>query len=149
MSTPSWAMEAPKPSPSTTSTAAAAPASAAAATSNASTGTSTTAKTCVGMFFLIVNLGLCVLMAYTGTYRISTLYCITTDHRLGAEGIALATSINDTANVFVGLYMILFATILFTYECIQLCPCAYLDTVYKKNFGFLYGTFTKAAYMLL
>lgn len=63
-------------------------------------------------------------------------------------GCASATSVNDTANVFVGLYMILFAAILFTYEVIQIRPCDALDTMYKKNFGFLYGTITKSLYML-
>jgi hypothetical protein len=63
-------------------------------------------------------------------------------------GVALASGLDDTSNVFVGLYMILFAAILFTYECIQLYPCTYLDNLYKKNFGFLYGSVTKSAYML-
>ena len=64
-------------------------------------------------------------------------------------GVALAQGVNDTANVFVGLYMILFAAILFTYEIIQIRPCQWIDDVYKKNFGFLYGTVTKSLYMFL
>jgi hypothetical protein len=66
----------------------------------------------------------------------------------GALGIANTTSVKDTALVFVGLYMILFAAIIFLYELIQIRPCGYIDEVWKKNFGFLYGQGGKSLFII-
>lgn len=62
MSTPAW-VEPAKVSAPVSGTSAAAPAAPADA---AGSNDGTAAKTCVAIFFLVVNLGLCVLMAYTG-----------------------------------------------------------------------------------
>lgn len=67
----------------------------------------------------------------------------------GALGIKDANSVNDTGLVFIGLYMHIFAAILFCYEAIQIRPCEILDTFYKRNFGFLYGPNGKGAYLIL
>lgn len=67
----------------------------------------------------------------------------------GALGIKEANSVNDTGLVFIGLYMHIFAAILFCYEAIQIRPCDVLDTFYKRNFGFLYGPNGKGAYLIL
>ena len=65
----------------------------------------------------------------------------------GAIGIKNAGSVEDTGTVFVGLYLILFASILFIYELAQVCPCSALDNLWKRNFGFLYGPNGKGLYM--
>jgi hypothetical protein len=67
----------------------------------------------------------------------------------GALGIKNANSVSDTGLVFIGLYMHIFAAILFCYEAIQIRPCDVLDTFYKRNFGFLYGPNGKGAYLIL
>jgi hypothetical protein len=67
----------------------------------------------------------------------------------GALGIKNANNVNDTGLVFIGLYMHIFAAILFCYEAIQIRPCDVLDTFYKRNFGFLYGPNGKGAYLIL
>lgn len=67
----------------------------------------------------------------------------------GALGIGTANSINDTAAVFVGLYMILLAGILVTYEVSQLSRFVWLDNIVKKNFGFLYGPFGRSIFIIL
>jgi hypothetical protein len=67
----------------------------------------------------------------------------------GALAITSADSAKDAGSIFVGLYMILFAIILFTFEVLQLMPLEALDNIYKKNFGFLYGNLGKSFYMLL
>ena len=86
----------------------------------------------VTAIFLILNLGISVMMAATG-----------------ALGVGHATSATDTGNVFVGIYMIMFAAILFTFEVVQIRPCGAVDDFYKKNFGFLYGIIGKGLYIFL
>lgn len=88
-------------------------------------------KKLVQMVFKFVNMGICVMEAATG-----------------AMGISNANSVKDTALVFVGLYMILFAAIIFLYELIQIRPCGYIDEVWKKNFGFLYGVGGKCCFII-
>eukprot|EP01035_Chromulina_nebulosa_P018030 gene18030-23671_t len=66
----------------------------------------------------------------------------------GALGVAGSTSVTDTGVVFVGIYMLIFGAILFLYEIAQVAPCSALDLLLKRNFGFLYGTFGKGAYLL-
>lgn len=49
-----------------------------------------------------------------------------------------------------GVYMILFSGLLFSFEVLQICSCCEtLDILYKKNFGFFYGVIGKASYMIL
>jgi len=79
--------------------------------------------------FTFMNMGLCVFMAATG-----------------ALGVKYSTGISDSGNAFVGVYMCLFASILFTHELIQLYPCEVLDNFGKRNFGFLYGINGKSIY---
>lgn len=67
----------------------------------------------------------------------------------GALGVGSASSINDTGTIFVGLYMIIFAAVVFIYELSQMCPGKSLDNLMKRNFGFLYGTIGKGLFILL
>lgn len=67
----------------------------------------------------------------------------------GALGVKNSSSVNDTGVVFVGIYMIVFAGILFAFEMVQIYPTETFDLPMKKNFGFLYGMFGKGFYMLL
>lgn len=89
-------------------------------------------KSLVSAILTVFNCGCCVMMAATG-----------------ALGVGAVDSEKDIGVVFVGLYMILFAAILFCYETIQIKPCAALDNFYKRNFGFLYGPMGKGLYMFL
>ena len=79
-------------------------------------------------FFYILNLGIPVFLAYTGVMGLITLE---------------SYSATSTATVFQAIYMILFATLLFVFEAIQICPCESVDNVIKRNFGFFYGVFGK------
>ena len=67
----------------------------------------------------------------------------------GALVVAKADGVDDTGIVFIGLYMCLFAAILFCYELIQIKPIEKLDGIYKENFGFLYGPNGRGIYMFL
>lgn len=67
----------------------------------------------------------------------------------GALVILEAEDVNDTGIVFIGLYMCLFAAILFCYELIQVKPIEKIDNIYKENFGFLYGPIGRGVYMFL
>ena len=78
--------------------------------------------------FYIFNLGIPVFLAYTGVMGLITLKEYTAQ---------------STSTVFQSVYMILFATLLFVFEAIQICPCEAVDNVIKRNFGFFYGVFGK------
>lgn len=86
----------------------------------------------VQTLFLVVNLGMAIFMAATG-----------------ALGVGSADSINDTGNIFVGIYMFLFACIAFIFEVVQFCPGSSIEIIIRRNFGFLYGTIGKSLYTLL
>ncbi len=83
-------------------------------------------------------------LAYTGAAGI-----------IAAQSVYTGTDITTTASkqqsamIFQGIYMLVFAALLFIYEAIQVCPCEFLDNAVKKNFGFLYGVYGKAAYTLM
>ena len=67
----------------------------------------------------------------------------------GALGVGSANSINDTGIIFVGLYMVLFGIILFLFELNAIKPMDFLESIYKKNFGFLYGPKGKGSFLFL
>lgn len=81
---------------------------------------------------LAINLGLSFMVAATG-----------------AIAVGDVNNVDDSGQVFVGLYIILFSAILFTFEVLQLKPNSKLDDIFKKNFGFLYGNIGKPCYLLL
>jgi len=68
---------------------------------------------------------------------------------LAIASVGSADSTDATGLIFVGLYLLIFASILFIYEIIQLLPFEALDLFYKKNFGFLYGPIGKGMFILL
>ena len=68
----------------------------------------------------------------------------------GAIGMAGVNDISKTSNLFVGLYMIIFALIFFSFECIQIAPekLATLDRIFRRNFGFLYKMKGKSIFVI-
>ena len=64
-------------------------------------------------------------------------------------GFTYVNGIDETGQVMVALYMILFAGILAIFEIIQIYPIESLDLIYRRNFGFLYGTKGKALFIIL
>jgi hypothetical protein len=68
----------------------------------------------------------------------------------GALGVEYSGDADNPVQVvFVGIYMVMFAAVIFIYEMIQLIRNEKLDTFYKKNFGFLYGPVGKGCYYLI
>ena len=53
--------------------------------------------------------------------------------------LALKETGEDPQVAFMGIYVFIFATVLFLFEALQVLPFPSLDFMYKKNFGFLYG----------
>lgn len=100
--------------------------------SNNASGNAPPHKALVNSIMTFVTMGVSVMMAACGALVVNT-----------------ADSVNDTGVVFIGVYMCLFAAILFCYELIQLKPIEKLDGVYKENFGFLYGPNGRGIYMFL
>lgn len=78
-----------------------------------------------------VNMGLMVFMAATA-----------------ALAIYESNNIDDTGVVFVGIYMMIFAFVEFTYEVSQLLPFEALENLFKRNFGFLFGTVGKSIFTI-
>jgi cytochrome c biogenesis protein CcdA len=68
---------------------------------------------------------------------------------VGALGMGSATSINDTGLIFVGLYLIIFAGLVFFYELSQVLKWERMDDFMKQNFGFLYGVNGKSLFILM
>lgn len=64
-------------------------------------------------------------------------------------GFTYVNGINETGQVMVAFYMILFAGILAIFELIQIYPSETIDLIYRRNFGFLYGTKGKALFIVL
>lgn len=67
----------------------------------------------------------------------------------GAKAVLDVDNTDEAGSLFIGLYMFLFAVILFVYEVICIKSVEVLDNFYAKNFGFLYGPIGKGLYMLL
>mmetsp|Transcript_26602 Transcript_26602/g.39529 ORF Transcript_26602/g.39529 Transcript_26602/m.39529 type:complete len:195 (+) Transcript_26602:47-631(+) len=63
-------------------------------------------------------------------------------------GVASVDGIDDSGEIMVAIYMIIFAAILALFEVIQIKPCESIDHVYRRNFGFLYGTKGKAFFII-
>jgi hypothetical protein len=108
--------------------------------------------------FHIINMGLCFFVAGTGALALK----FATDSAripltlplIGAvlcnpnNLVECSTKEDDIGNSFVGIYMVLFALILFVFELAQLFGVGSLDKMMKKNFGFLYGINGKASYII-
>lgn len=63
--------------------------------------------------------------------------------------ISEADGADDTEQVFLGLYMIMFAAIIFLFEISQIGPIKFLDSFYSNNFGFMYNPIGKGCYLFL
>jgi Mn2+/Fe2+ NRAMP family transporter len=88
-----------------------------------------------------INIGVSVFMAATGALGVK--YATEKDDEESS------TEVEEKAqNVFVGIYMCLFAFILCFFELVQLVNIDYLQNVFKRNFGFLYGKAGKCMYIL-
>lgn len=67
----------------------------------------------------------------------------------GFKAIMDVDDSDDAGSLFIGLYMFLFAVILFMYEVICIKSVDVIENFYAKNFGFLYGPIGKGFYLLL
>mmetsp|Transcript_107925 Transcript_107925/g.232487 ORF Transcript_107925/g.232487 Transcript_107925/m.232487 type:complete len:185 (-) Transcript_107925:105-659(-) len=132
MSSPAWLND--DAAPAASSSSSAAPVTAVPVSSDGEPVASGKAapphKALVNSVMTFVTMGVSVMMAASG-----------------ALVVGQANSVNDTGVVFIGLYMCLFAAILFLYELIQIKPIEKVDRVYKENFGFLYGPNGRGIYM--
>ena len=89
-------------------------------------------KKLVQTTFSVLLLGTAILMAFTG-----------------AVAVISVDNSDDAGELFIGLYMFLFAVILFVYEVICIHSIDVIEAFYSKNFGFLYGPIGKGLYLLL
>ena len=124
MSEPEWLSASEK-----TSTQEGTPTTAAA---NSSASEDVPFKALVQGAFSFMLLGTAILMAFTGF-----------------KAIVDVDDADDAGSLFIGLYMFLFAVILFVYEVICIKSVDVLENFYAKNFGFLNGPVGKGLYLLL
>lgn len=87
----------------------------------------------VPLMFRVANIGLCVFMCATAI-----------------DSLSNESSESDTDAIFVALYVFLFAVMLFVFEAMSFLPkpIAYVDAVYRANFGFMYKPVTKAVFLV-
>lgn len=66
------------------------------------------------------------------------------------DSLSNESSESDTDAIFVALYVFLFAVMLFVFEAMSFLskPIAYVDAVYRANFGFMYKPATKAVFLV-
>lgn len=57
-------------------------------------------------------------------------------------------SIDDVTECFLGIYMVIFAAILFLYELCWWQPFPAINRTFRKNFGFMYGLRSKGFYLI-
>jgi len=88
---------------------------------------------CINVALSIYNLGIAAMMGALGI-------------------IALVhynpSSLNDLTQLFLSIYMAIFATLLFSYELIFWTHIPKLNVMYRKNFGFLYGLKGKGLFLI-
>tara|TARA_B110000090_G_C13257258_1_gene398877 strand:- start:189 stop:632 length:444 start_codon:yes stop_codon:yes gene_type:complete len=94
---------------------------------------------------------MCFYVSFTGA--LGVMAGSRSSNAIGVEEADLASNApmtqEELGNVFVGIYMVLFALILFLFEMSQLCKCwDAFDNAVKRNFGFLYGQIGKCCYTL-
>lgn len=84
------------------------------------------------VFLSLLNMGLSAAMGALGV-----LSCINT-----------TASIDDLTSMMLGIYMALFACILFGYELCWWQPIPAVNKTFRKNFGFMYGLNSKGLYLI-
>jgi hypothetical protein len=91
-----------------------------------------TKSPCMYWSLKVVTMGLCAMMCATALIGLSMLH--------GIENIG---------KIFVAVYMIFFAVLLFMFELVQVQPWPAVDHLFQRNFGFLYSAKGKALYIIL
>jgi hypothetical protein len=99
--------------------------------SSDSAGPSKSRCTLIGLSFL--NIGLAAMMASLGVLTLIEI------HKNG---------VGDFSEPFLASYMIMFAVLLFVYECMWWKAIPGLNKTLRKNFGFMYGIRGKGLYLI-
>ncbi|KAL7576343.1 hypothetical protein ACA910_018159 [Epithemia clementina (nom. ined.)] len=87
------------------------------------------------IFLVILSLINMCLAAAMGTLGVLT--CINT-----------TITLDELTDLFLGIYMTIFAAILFVYELCWWQPFPAINRSYRKNFGFMYGLNSKGFYLI-
>lgn len=86
-----------------------------------------------GLFWLfkVITIALCLLMILTALI-----------------GLSEVSGVEESGRIFVATYMVFFSVLLMIFEISQIRPCENIDFMFKRNFGFLYGTKGKALFII-
>jgi hypothetical protein len=87
---------------------------------------------CILATLSVFNIGLSVMISALGVLTMMT----------------LTFPVFDLSLVFLSVYMILFALLLFSYELMWWIPIPWLNKMLRKNFGFMYGLGGKGVYLI-
>eukprot|EP00981_Chlorochromonas_danica_P014905 scaffold9386_cov154-Ochromonas_danica.AAC.12 len=80
----------------------------------------------------IITILLCILMIVTAVV-----------------GLEYLNGVDAVEKIFVISYMLFFSTLLLAFETIELRHIEWLDHLFRRNFGFLYGPMGKAFFIIL
>ena len=58
------------------------------------------------------------------------------------------SNVDDLTQAFLGVYMVIFAAILFLYELCWWQPFPSINRTFRRNFGFMYGINSKGLYLI-
>lgn len=85
---------------------------------------------CMRSFFHLINVGLCILMAYAAVLSIKDV------------------SNGDITAFFLGGYLFAFAFLLFCYEVVRFMPDSKGSEIMRRNFGWFYGNKGRGIYLI-
>eukprot|EP01036_Dinobryon_divergens_P025443 gene25443-33993_t len=63
-------------------------------------------------------------------------------------GVQYINGVETSGKIFVATYMFFFSLLLFSFEVVQIWPVEWIDHIYRRNFGFLYGALGKSFFII-
>lgn len=100
-------------------------------------------KAAVSWTFWTCELGLAFYMGLVGVYGIMSV-----EDEKSKKNYSTEETNAYTNTIFLGIYMVIFAAVLFFYEMSVLIPIEAIERVTRNNVGFLYNVFGRALYMI-
>eukprot|EP01032_Pedospumella_encystans_P020465 gene20465-23245_t len=80
--------------------------------------------------------------------KITTMFLCVLIAATAVIGIEYINGVEASGKIFVATYMLFFSALLFVFELIEIRPVEWVDHMFRRNFGFLYGTMGKSLYIV-
>lgn len=88
------------------------------------------------------------ILLMTWAIRFTTLFLCVLMFVTAIIGIGSIDGVESSGKLFVGVYMLFFSALLFIFECMQIYPKEWIDHLFRRNFGFIYGTFGRSLFLI-